>query len=110
MPTSSTKNQMKIFDIEQIRKKLKTCFGNLSAESLEWAAVLVLHAATVPSLLAVMAGITDNLPAVDIVLMLWLGLALLFTKAAVRKDMLNIVTIGFGFMMQAGLLALIFFK
>jgi len=101
---------MKIFDIEQIRKKLKTCFDNLSAESLEWAAVLVLHAATVPSLMAVMAGITDNLPAVDIVLMLWFGLALLFTKAAVRKDMLNIVTIGFGFMMQAGLLALIFFK
>ena len=101
---------MKTFDVEQVRLKLKNYFGSLSAETLEWAAVLILHAATFPSLLAVMAGITDKLPAVDLVLMLWLSLALLFTKAAVRKDMLNIVTIGFGFMLQASMLALIFFK
>ncbi|MFZ9878528.1 MAG: hypothetical protein ACO3EG_08325 [Chitinophagaceae bacterium] len=101
---------MKTFDVEQVRQKLKNYFGNLSAESLEWASVLILHAATLPSLLAVMAGVTDKLPSVDLVLMLWFGLALLFTKAAVRKDMLNIVTIGFGFMLQAAMLALIFFK
>jgi len=101
---------MKTFDIEKVRDSLKTYFSKLSAESLEWVAVLVLHSATLPSFLAVMAGITDNLPSVDLVLMLWLGLALLFTKAAVRKDMFNIVTIGFGFLLQAVMMALIFFK
>jgi hypothetical protein len=101
---------MKTFDLQTLRTRLREYFGKLSAESLEWAAVLVLHSATIPSFLAVMAGITDNLPSVDLVLMLWFGLALMFAKAAVRKDMFNIVTIGFGFMLQAVMMALIFFK
>jgi hypothetical protein len=69
-----------------------------------------LHASTVPSLLAVMAGLTDRLPGVDLVLLVWTGLTLLFVKAAIQKDMLNIVTIGVGFILQAAMLALIFFK
>jgi hypothetical protein len=101
---------MKGFNMSTIRERLKEYFSKLSAESLEWAAILVFHAATIPSFLAVMAGITDKMPAVDLVLMLWFGLALLFAKAAVRKDMFNIVTIGFGFMLQAVMMALIFFK
>lgn len=101
---------MKKFDIEKVRIFLKEYFGRLSPESLEWVAILVLHAATIPSFLAVMAGVTDKLPAVDLTLMLWLGLALLFAKAAAKKDMFNIVTIGFGFMLQAVMMALIFFK
>jgi hypothetical protein len=101
---------MKTFNIEKVRAALKEYFGKLSPENLEWIAVLVFHSATIPSFLAVMAGITDNLPAVDLVLMLWFGLALLFVKAAVKKDTFNIVTIGFGFMLQAVLMALIFFK
>jgi hypothetical protein len=44
------------------------------------------------------------------VLLVWTGLTLLFVKAAVQKDMLNLVTIGFGFVIQATLMALIFFK
>jgi len=58
----------------------------------------------------VMAGLTDRLPGVDLVLLVWAGLTLLFIKAAVQKDMLNVVTIGFGFIIQAVMLALIFFK
>ena len=96
--------------MEKIRSSIGEYFSKLSAETLEWLAILVLHAATVPSFLAVMAGITDNFPAVDLVLMLWFGLSLLFVKAAVRKDMFNLVTIGFGFMIQAAMLAFIFFK
>ena len=75
-----------------------------------WLAVIVLHASTVPSLLAVMAGLTDRLPGVDLVMLVWTGLTLLFIKAAVQKDMLNLVTIGFGFIIQAVMMALIFFK
>lgn len=103
-------NRMKGFNVETLRNRIKEYAGRLSAETLEWLAILILHASTIPSFLAVMAGITDKLPSVDLVLMLWLGLALLFSKAAVRKDMFNIVTIGFGFMIQAAMMALIFFK
>jgi hypothetical protein len=99
-----------IHNINQIKEFFRTKISHISAETFGWLAIIVMHAATVPSLLAVMAGLTDRLPGVDLVLLVWSGLSLLFIKAAVQKDMLNIVTIGFGFIIQAVLLALIFFK
>jgi hypothetical protein len=57
-----------------------------------------------------MTGLTNTPPPVDVVLMIWTGLLLLFAKAAVQKDMLNIITIGVGFMIQAIMMMLIFFK
>jgi hypothetical protein len=55
-------------------------------------------------------GLTDKLPGVDVILMVWGGLTLLFFRAVLIKDMLNVATIGFGFILQATMLALIFFK
>lgn len=98
------------FSLDGIKMFFAEKFRNISAETLGWIAVMVLHAATVPSLLAVMAGLTDRLPGVDLVLLVWGGLSLLFVKAAVQKDMLNLITIGFGFIVQAVMMALIFFK
>lgn len=82
----------------------------ISAETFGWMAVIVLHSATIPSMLAIMSGLTDTLPNIDLVLLVWSGLALLFVKATVQRDMLNVITIGLGFMIQAVMLALIFFK
>lgn len=96
--------------IDQLKTFVTTKVSVISAETFGWLAVLVLHASTIPSLLAVMSGLTDRLPGVDLVLLVWTGLALLFIKAAVQKDMLNIVTIGLGFIVQAVMMALIFFK
>jgi len=99
-----------INNIDQLKEFVTTKVSQISAETFGWLAVIVLHASTIPSLLAVMSGLTDRLPAVDLVLLVWSGLALLFVKAAVQKDMLNVVTIVFGFIVQAVLMALIFFK
>lgn len=99
-----------IHDINGLKDFVKTKIGHISAETFGWLAAIVLHASTVPSLLAVMAGLTDRLPGVDLVLLVWAGLTLMFIKAAIQKDMLNIITIGLGFMIQATLMALIFFK
>lgn len=98
------------FNFPDIKTVITEKLSHLSAEGLGWLAAVVLHSATIPSLLAVMAGLTDRLPGVDLVLLVWTGLALLFVKAAVQKDMLNLVTIGFGFILQAVMMALIFFK
>ncbi len=80
------------------------------ADTLVWAGIILLHAATVPSLLAYMAGITDKLPSVDIILFMWASLLLFFIKAAIMRDMVNLITIGIGFSVQATLMALILFK
>jgi hypothetical protein len=98
------------FNIQNFKNFVTTKFTAISSETFGWLAVVVLHASTIPSLLAVMAGLTDRLPGVDLVLLVWTGLTLLFIKAAVQKDMLNVVTIGFGFIIQAVMMALIFFK
>ena len=103
-------NKIKNFNLDNIKNFFSEKLSHVSAEALGWIAVLVLHAATIPSLLAVMAGLTDRLPGVDLVMLVWTGLTLLFVKAAVQKDMLNVVTIGVGFIIQAVLMALIFFK
>jgi hypothetical protein len=94
----------------EFKKSVLEVIQHLSADFLGWLAVLLLHAATLPGLMAVMSGLTDQLPPIDLVLMVWSALALLFVRAALIKDMLNIVTIGFGFMLQAGMVALIFFR
>lgn len=98
------------FDIQKVTTFVSDKFKPISAETLGWLAVIVIHSATIPSLLAVMAGLTDRMPSADIVLLGWTGLALLFLKAAVQRDLLNLITIGLGFMIQATLMVLIFFK
>jgi hypothetical protein len=82
----------------------------VSAETLAWLAVIFLHSATIPSLVAVLTGLSDGMPTVDMVLLTWMGLACLFMQAAVQKNMLQVITISGGFMVQSVLMALIFFK
>lgn len=101
---------VKQFDLNKIKTFIGEKVSHISAETFGWLAVVLLHCATIPSLLAVMAGLTDRLPGVDLVLLVWAGLTLLFIKAAVQKDILNIITIGIGFIVQAVMMALIFFK
>lgn len=84
--------------------------NKISADTLGWVTNIVLHCATIPSFLALMTGLTDKTPPVDIIMMLWAALGLLFIRAVFLKDLLNIITIGVGFMVQAMALILIFFK
>lgn len=79
------------------------------SRTFEIMAILTLHSVTIPSLLAVMKGVTDKMPPVDLILLLWLGLTFLFAKSAIQRDLLVMITIGLGFVIQAGLMAWIFF-
>jgi hypothetical protein len=97
-------------NIVAVRTFLTNSLAKISADTLGWLAAIVLHAATVPTLLALLSGLSDHTPSLDVVLFLWAGLALLFLRAIVLKDVLNIITIGTGFIVQAALMALILFK
>jgi hypothetical protein len=98
------------FDPDLWVKNIKEHAPHLSAETMGWIAVILMHLATIPTLLAVLTGLTEKMPPVDLVLFAWAGLFCFFIKAAIQKDFLNIVTIGFGFFVQAGLMAMIIFK
>jgi hypothetical protein len=98
------------FDLDLLVKNIKEHAPNISAETMGWIAVILMHIATIPTLLAVLTGLTEKMPPVDLVLFAWTGLFCFFVKATIQKDVLNIVTIGLGFFIQAALLALIVFK
>ena len=98
------------FDLDLLVKNIKEHAPHLSAETMGWVAVILMHLATIPTLLAVLTGLTEKMPPVDLVLFAWAGLFCFFIKAAIQKDFLNIVTIGFGFFVQAALMAMIIFK
>jgi hypothetical protein len=92
------------------RTWLEQHLPKVSAETLGWLAVVVIHCATIPTLLALLTGLSDTVPNLDIVLFMWAGLVLLFFRAVVLKDMLNIITVGLGFIVQAVIMAMILFK
>jgi hypothetical protein len=96
--------------LNSVRTWLEHHLPKVSAETLGWLAVVIIHCATIPTLLALLTGLSDTVPNLDIVLFMWTGLMLLFARAVVLKDMLNIVTIGLGFIAQAVIMAMILFK
>jgi len=98
------------FDLDLWVKNIKEHAPHVSAETMGWVAVVLLHLATIPTMVAVLTGLTEKMPPVDMVLFSWTGLFCFFLKATIQKDLLNVVTIGLGFFCQAALLALIVFK
>ncbi len=96
--------------IKGFNMDFKTALTKVSTETIGWIGILLCHAATVPTLLGLMFGLTDNPPPIDMVLIVWTALGMFFVKAIIQRDILNLITIGLGFIMQATLMALIFFK
>lgn len=101
---------MDLLDIKRISAWVASHVAPVTAETFAWLAVIFIHAATVPALVAVLTGLSDRMPTVDMVLMTWAGLSCLFAQSAIQKNMLQIITIATGFLVQASLMALIFFK
>jgi len=103
-------NLRDLISVRKIMDSIRDNIAHLSAETLGWIGVILVHLATIPTLVAVLTGLTEKLPPVDIVVLMWLGLFMFFIRSVIAKDLLNIVTIGFGFFVQAILMALIIFK
>ena len=96
--------------VQGLRQFIDEHLPKISAETLGWLATVIIHCATIPTLLSLLTGLSDRTPNLDIVLFMWTGLILMFGRAVILKDALNIITIGVGFMVQAVLMALILFK
>ena len=99
-----------IFSIERLKRAISDHIANISTEVVGWLAVVLMHSATIPPLLGLILGVSDRLPSIDVVAFIWSGLLLMFIKALISKDMLNIITIGVGFVIQACLLGFLIFR
>ena len=89
--------------------RTKILLASLSADLLDWLAIIFLHASFIPTYLMLLAGYTDHMPSLDIALIIWTTLALLFLKALVQKNLANIFSIGLGFIIQLFFVGFIFF-
>ena len=98
------------FDLQKIVDYCRVHITQATAETIAWVGILLIHAATIPTMIALMAGLTDKTPPVELVLFIWGGLAMFFIRASILKDMLNVITIGFGFIVHAVILSLVLFK
>lgn len=96
--------------VQMMKSFFQEKFSHLSAEGIGWLAIVLVHCATIPSVLSLILGMSDKLPSLDVVMFAWGGLLLMFIKSLIAKDTLNVITIGFGFFVQAFLLALVVFK
>jgi len=79
------------------------------AEIGGWIGMLLIHGATIPTSVAVIAGWSDRLPPLDMILMIWAGLFLFLIRGIAQKDWLYIVSNAIGFALQSLLISIILF-
>ena len=84
-----TKSIYDFFDLNLWVQNIKEHAPHVSAETMGWIAVVLLHLATIPTMIAILTGLTEKMPPVDMVLFSWAGLFCFFLKAAIQKDFLN---------------------
>lgn len=89
---------------------LKNHFGRISAHTLGWLTIVLLHFASIPTLLAVLMAQNDKLPPVDLMIFVWSGLITFFFKSLIERNFLYIATICLGFAAQTVIMSLIMFK
>ncbi len=101
---------MKYPTLQDVIEYCKTTLTVATAETIAWIGIVLVHAATIPTMISIMSGLSEKMPPVDLILFIWGGLSMLFVRAVILRDMLHIVTIGLGFIIHSTLLALILFK
>lgn len=97
-------------NLENIKQFVLTEVSKLSIETLNILAIIALHCASIPSMIALLTSITDNAPSLDIFFFVYTGLFLMFLKSFITKDLFGVVINVSGFFVQVILLSMIVFK
>ena len=89
---------------------LRDHLGRITGNTLGWITIILLHLASVPTLLAVLLAQSDKLPPVDLMIFIWAALITMFFKALIERNFLYVATICMGFCAQTVIMSLILFK
>ena len=95
---------------EAIYVFLREHLGRISAHTLGWITIILLHFASIPTLIAVLMAQSDRLPPVDLMVFVWCALITMFFKSLIERNFLYIATICLGFAAQTLIMGLILFK
>lgn len=106
-----------MFIIDQIKNSVLFLFkfakdhlGHVSAHTLGWLTIILLHLSSIPTLVSVLMAQSDKLPPVDLMIFVWSALITLFFKSLIERNFLYIATICLGFAAQTVIMSLILFK
>lgn len=91
----------------KINRPLLELWGN---QTLNWLVIIVGHVVFLPSIIALLTGITDNTPSLDIFVLVQFLLVLSYIKSLLSKDLTGMSLHSLGWATQASLIALIIFK
>ena len=80
------------------------------SETCGWVGMILIHGATAPTSISYIMGISTDLPPLNFILLIWLGLVLFLIRAIYAKDILYIVSNAIGFALNSLLLSLIAFN
>ena len=72
-----------------------------------WLGMVLVQSATLPTTVRYLLGWSQTLPPLSMVLLVWAGLACYFVRAYEGRDVLYMVSNGFGFIVNTVLLACI---
>lgn len=89
---------------------MKEHLGHISAHTLGWITIVLMHFAAIPTLVSVLLAQNDKLPPVDLMIFVWAALTTLFFKSLIERNFLYVSTICVGFIAQVVLMGLILFK
>jgi hypothetical protein len=89
---------------------LRDHLGRVTGNTLGWIVILLLHFASVPTLMAVLMADSDRLPPVDLMIFVWSALIALFFKSLIERNRAYIATICLGFAAQTFIMGLILFR
>jgi hypothetical protein len=85
-------------------------FAQIGSDTLTWVGIIIGHCIFLPSGLALLTGLTDRTPGLDIVILVQALLMVSFIRSVIVKDGVASVLHGLGWFGQSLLLALIVFK
>ena len=96
--------------MEKFIKLVQERMAGIGTNTLNWIGIIIGHCVFLPSGLALLTGLTDRTPSLDVVVLVQAMLMLSFIRSVIVRDGIASVIHGLGWFGQSMLLAMIVFK
>jgi hypothetical protein len=89
---------------------LRDHISRVTGNTLGFLTIILLHLASMPTLMSVLLAQSDKLPPADLMVFIWSALTTLFFKSMLERNLLYVATICVGFVAQTLIMGLILFR
>lgn len=96
--------------MKELFETISNKLTGIGIDTLNWIGIIIGHSVFIPSALAILTGLTDRTPGLDIVILVQAALMISFIRSVIIKDSIGSVLHGLGWFSQSLLLAMIVFK